>query len=688
MPSGIVSRTLWKITVVALVALSALAEESVRQLYERARLLQERNRNLDEAIRIYGRIVERAKDDRALAARAQLELGILYLRLGREEQAREAFRKVIVEFPDQPAVVREARGRLGVNGSLRPSMSVRQVWAAPDTDNSGGPSPDGRYISFTNWDTGDLSIRDLVTGEKRHVTHKASGLNQSLNGQVRSSVFAPDSKHIAYWWIDQPPLSQIRVVGVDGSTPRILRRFDNAGLIQLTDWSPDGKYILASILYESWPAQIILISTADGSTRILKQTDVWPGRMSFSLDGRFIVHDGAGSPGSDVYVLSMRTGLDMPVVRHPANDFAIGWSPDGQQILFGSDRTGPLSLWALGVKDGEAHGEPRLVREDAGNVEPLGVTRAGAFYYWVNTGVLDLYSAVIDPETATVIEQPKPIPHRFLGSNRFPDWSPDGKSLLYASNRSGSEPVIVIRSMETGKERELKTDPPLEFKIPRWNAAGDAILVSGALSGKKGIYRIDPTSGAVTLAVAMPTDKQLFVPAWSRDGSTLFGRFNDFNGIHRMDIATRVIQTLFNPSDPPGPYHPGDTGPSDPLLSPDGRVLLFQQRDRPRSDNLLLMPAEGGTPRVLVSGKWPGHWFPNGAYAWSVDSRHVIFVQRDGEPSEISAIGVITTSGSELRRTGIRMDGIRQLRLHPDGKRIVFMAGARGGEVWVIENLF
>ena len=45
-------------------------------------------------------------------------------------------------------------------------MNVRQVWATPDSDNSGGPSPDGRYLSFTDWTTGDVSVRDLVTGEK------------------------------------------------------------------------------------------------------------------------------------------------------------------------------------------------------------------------------------------------------------------------------------------------------------------------------------------------------------------------------------------------------------------------------------------------------------------------------------------------------------------------------------------
>src|SRR5206468_2598860 len=94
---------------------------------------------------------------------------------------------------------------------------------------------------------------------------------------------------------------------------------------------------------------------------------------------------------------------DVALAPHPADDFAIGWSSGGEQILFGSNRTGPLSLWTLPVKNGQSQGEPRLVREDAGKMEPLGVTRTGALYYWLNTGLLDVYSATVDPERATVV---------------------------------------------------------------------------------------------------------------------------------------------------------------------------------------------------------------------------------------------------------------------------------------------
>ena len=35
-------------------------------------------------------------------------------------------------------------------------------------------SPDGRFLTYTDWSTGDLALQDLKTGEKRHLTNKGS----------------------------------------------------------------------------------------------------------------------------------------------------------------------------------------------------------------------------------------------------------------------------------------------------------------------------------------------------------------------------------------------------------------------------------------------------------------------------------------------------------------------------------
>ena len=201
--------------------------------------------------------------------------------------------------------------------------------------------------------------------------------------------------------------NEIRIVGVEGAATRLLRTVTDADMVSLTDWSRNGKYILAYIEYRSSPAQIVLISASDGSVHVLKQADGWPGRMSFSPDGKFILYDGQGSSAPDVHLLSIDGRRDIALAPHPADDFAAGWSPDGQHILFASNRTGPLSLWTLAVKDGEAQGEPQLApcrrREHRAHGHHA---KRLAFTTGSTPGLVDVYTAAIDPESGSVTRSP------------------------------------------------------------------------------------------------------------------------------------------------------------------------------------------------------------------------------------------------------------------------------------------
>ncbi|MFC1719113.1 sigma-70 family RNA polymerase sigma factor [Candidatus Poribacteria bacterium] len=53
-------------------------------------------------------------------------------------------------------------------GTKSSGMVVRRVWE--NADNAGRVSPNGRYISYTNWPKGNLAIHDFETGENRDVT--------------------------------------------------------------------------------------------------------------------------------------------------------------------------------------------------------------------------------------------------------------------------------------------------------------------------------------------------------------------------------------------------------------------------------------------------------------------------------------------------------------------------------------
>jgi len=116
----------------------------------------------------------------------------------------------------------------------------------------------------------------------------------------------------------------------------------------------------------------------------------------------------------------------------------------------------------------------------------MGVTRQGALYYSVRTGVSDVYLARLDPETGSVVSPPTPLTARFVGWNRSPDWSADGRSVAYVSSAS-------------------------PCSAPRAGRADDR----GALARHGEEREIAPGLASMGSARWSPTA----VPSWSRDGT-------------------------------------------------------------------------------------------------------------------------------------------------------------------------
>src|SRR5258708_2143126 len=197
-----------------LLLLSALAycgDADPGALLQRARLLAEKNQNLTEAVRLYGEVIRLAQAQHSLAARARYEQGLLYLRLGKGVDAQAAFRAVVRDFPLQTAVAAMARARLPAE---KLEIAMRRVWSGEEADPHGLVSPDGRFLSFVDWSTGDLAIRTLNSGQNRRVTRKGKSWANSSAGALES-VFSPDGRHLAYSWLDEQGHKEIRVTGVD-----------------------------------------------------------------------------------------------------------------------------------------------------------------------------------------------------------------------------------------------------------------------------------------------------------------------------------------------------------------------------------------------------------------------------------------------------------------------------------------
>src|SRR6266536_3536265 len=180
----IMKRILLIVTVALLLAVGAsiVHAQSGYDLFQKALVKERAVGDVEEALRLYQRIVKEFGGNHALAAKAELRMGLLYDRLGRKADAQRAYQAVVNQYGDQTNEARQARAKIVVAAAPRRNINatpktttgpnVRQLWAGSDVDTEGAPSPDGRFLSFMEKTNNNLAVRDLITGQIRILTNE------------------------------------------------------------------------------------------------------------------------------------------------------------------------------------------------------------------------------------------------------------------------------------------------------------------------------------------------------------------------------------------------------------------------------------------------------------------------------------------------------------------------------------
>ena len=631
--------------------------------------------------------------DRQLAARALLYLGECREKLG-NERARAAYERLIQEFPDRADLQTQARHRLAALTPAAKARSsglvIRRVWAnAPD--NSGTPSPDGRLLTFIDWETGDLAVRDLRTGENRRLTHKGSWTDSPEYAEWPK--MSADGKQVAYSWSTEDYGHQLRLVPTDAgekTEPRIVVQIPDLHYIIPWAWSPDSKSVLALFSRGDDTNQLVWITMADGTIRPLKSLEWrWPVNVSLSPDGRFLVYDlpqTEGAPERDLFIMPADGSRESVLLRHESDDYAPVWTPDGKAVVFASTRTGSVGLWSVPVANGQTTGPAELVKADLGQISPLGFTRDGKLYYAEHRGMDNVFSAELDPSTGQVRGAPVRLIDKFVGRNSAPAWSPDGRSLAYFSNRDPARAYgigtldIIVRSMETGAERVFSGTKLNLRPAVRWMPDGRSLLIAARdpdTRQRAVFHLLNVTTGQ--LRTITRSNLTLPFPVASPDGRSFLvaggDQSSNLGHLLSYDVASGEARQIYQA--PPGWVL------RNLAISPDGSTLAFSVANPDvRSNFIYTLPVTGGEPREVVR---LGEGIAREGLAWTQDGRYLLFVKTPGP--EQAEMFRVSTEGGLPQPTGLSGRGLSLLSVHPDGKRLAYTLGQYFEvDVWALEN--
>ena len=252
-------------------------------------------------------------------------------------------------------------------------------------------------------------------------------------------------------------------------------------------WSPDGQWIAFASHGSLWRLRVAN-GTSDGVAEEILSAGEYLSSPEWSPDGRFVAYtadDGGRSINLRLLDLTSRQSIDLTT-----GDFLNvepAWSPDGQKLAYiSSAPNGYFNVFVMAI----AGGKPGAI---------IQVTTDHTF------GSNRLYFGDNDVHLS-------------------PSWSPDGRELLFVSNRgiplgSGGIWRAPVESdvMKSGRAKLIHKEETLYRTRPSWSPDGNRFIYASHLGGQFTNLFVLPATGGEPYKMTFG-EHDSFLPRWSPDG--------------------------------------------------------------------------------------------------------------------------------------------------------------------------
>ena len=373
-------------------------------------------------------------------------------------------------------------------------------------------------------------------------------------------------------------------------------------------WLPLASVVLSGLLVELWwwessekpvprHQRQHLVSTFPGSQRA----------ASFSPDGSMITFINAVDGVSQVWVKNLAQGDPIQITfgelpaRYPR------WSPHNDRIVFvlGVDMPpafrSSLSIWSIPPLGGT----PRKIIEN------------GSYANWSPDGTQivfergdQIWTAKADGTDQSRVEG---VPSGdLLLADRMPAFSPDGSHIVFFHSEAGPRGDFWIISSRGGQPRRLTFDVSMGGS-PTWAPDGRSIVFSSERAGSMTLWRIPPSGGSpepVLVSAGEDTDPEI-----SRDGKNLIYTHSRKASILTMlDLRTNKTRELRETREIV----------AIPQFAPNGNKISFFSHQNEGEIHLFTINTDGSNLTQITRQKGEQNIWP----LWSSDGLALYFYQQ------------------------------------------------------------
>ena len=532
-------------------------------------------------------------------------------------------------------------------------------------------SPDSRQVAFSwngaNQDNFDIYVKEIG---KDHPVRLTTDSRRDF-----SPAWSPDGQTIAFGRILSDTRSAIYLIPVHGGTERKLAESVTPAAYRpgpFVAWSPDGKWIAYSDTDDaggqlaptgSRAVSLFLISTETGPETGRKRAltshppnSVGDSGPAFAPDGHALAFIRTQNVAlSKLYRLPLAhnltpSGEPRPVTSGSAWTSSPSWSPDGREIIFAAGPWGLPQLWRVAETGNPA--PLRLAFSDGHANEPV-VSRRGQLAYSERSTDANIWRTELSP-AGEAAGAPKPFAASTL-SDSSPSFSPDGKRVVFASDRGGNREIWICDADGSNTIQLSSLRAPIAGS-PSWSPDSSRVVFDANPDGQFHLYTTAASGGVVRRLTNAPGDEAH--GRWSPDG----------RWIYFMSSRSGQRQIWKIPANGGEALQVTRNGGVVPYPPADGEFLYYSERAGQRESNGL-----GGLRRLRLTDGRDEQILPSVTYMNVAAVRDGIYFIPRAEAGERHSVNFFSFKTKQVtpivRLTGAVSEG---LAVSPDGRSLLY----------------
>jgi len=438
------------------------------------------------------------------------------------------------------------------------------------------------------------------------------------------------------------------------------------------------------------------------------------GSPSFSPDGDTVAYSSDKTGNFEIYVRRASRGRELNITNSPGDDVQPAFSPDGQLVAFISTRSSNRILTRVNPDQEPTGGDLWLVPPLGGAAQLLAkdanfpcFSRDSKSIYFV--GGEERQNRILKVPVGGGVPEPVISQKEHRGEFRRLALSPDGQWIVFGVAYQGIFAVKAsggpVHRLDDGARPAFATSPEKGRARVLWShpdqnlwehdfdlGTGQLVGVPRRLTVGRG-WDTDPSpdpSGERIAFASIEVVAQIVTAAIEHDGRARGPFWQLLPGAaYDMDphLSANGDELLFvSVGRWPGPQRAfraslsrGTVAPfseldgiseSNPLFSPDGKWIAFERDTGDGKGNLLVMPSEGGAPRVVATSA------EKSVAVWLPDSKRLLFQSLGTPKTEFHAASL--DGGPAVPLLQEPYDTMHP-NVSPDGKWLAFAGNRDGG---------